>query len=808
MKRPVFYITIVFCLSLLTARLVVLPAFYSLILSALFLSGSILLSRRAGVSHVFLYLGVLFFGMAYYQNFNILPADHISNLISEEPQKVVVAGIIIDDPVTDKTYYGTRTRFKLEVDSIEYGIRSRASIGRVAVTDYSRNGARFVYGDRVLLEGMISKPSALKNPGLFDYSKYLETQKVYGVVKVKDGSSVRLEGRVKSQPVKKLAYSLRQKARSIIDRYIDQPYNGFIKAILIGDRMGLEHDIKDNFIKTGTIHVLAISGLHVGLIAALVFIFFTLFRLPRKASFVLTAVTLIVYLFIAGSSLPVIRAVIMFALTIIAYAIGRQADLLNSISVAAFLMLLWNPKALFDPAFQLSSLSVLSIAAITPKVNAILKIGPKPSMYFTGRMKSYILTGLSVSIAAWLGTWPLVAKYFNILSPISVLVNLAVIPLIFVLIVSAFLFLVAAPISVVLASLFASALEALARILFSVNDFFAGLPVAHFRVPAPTGWIIVSYYTILLLWIMPSPLLVWRFHIDKRKVLIAILVAMNIGFWRDVAISASESRNMRITFLDVEQGDSAFLEFPGGNLLIDGGSGGEEGALDIGRSVVAPFLWNRGFTYIDSVVVTHMHEDHMGGIIYLLNNFKVNNIIDNGIVPEDRRLYNAYLEAIRKNGSRHVALAAGDSIEYGGAVTVSVLNPESWAETDQNNGSLVLKVGYKNFNALFCGDIKSDAMKKILEARCDALKSDIIKVPHHGGNLGDEETVKKFFSAVSPKNSIISVGRSNRYKMPSGNTLEIINHLNSNTYITKDDGAIIVRITPESYKIGSYINRN
>ncbi|MDD5427961.1 MAG: DNA internalization-related competence protein ComEC/Rec2 [Candidatus Omnitrophica bacterium] len=784
MKRPILYILIPFCLGIAAARTFHFSFLYSIIPSAIFVIGSIVLSKNRKISLVSFFLAVFFAGAAVYINSNILAADNISNFIpSDERAKVLVRGTIADDPVISMTpYRAIKTSFTLKASMLKSGGSWRKTSGLVKTDIFSRGTQPLFFGNEVILQGVISKPHGLKNPGLFDYAEYLAIKNIYCRLRVGEGNTVEIFKKDAAGPVETAAYKIRHKMLALIDEYMAMPYSGFLKAILVGDKTGLKDVIQDDFIKTGTVHVIAVSGLQVGLIALVFLAIFRIFGLPRKVNLIVTASLLAVYAFIGGANPPVARAVIMFAIYVIGYLIDRDSDILNSLSLAALAILLWNPKELFDPSFQLSFVSVASTIIFAPKIYAVFPEAKfkKNPWDLPARAYKYITVGISVSVAAWIGSFPIIASYFNILSPVSIVANLIAVPALFLLVAVSFVFFAACFVWAGAAAFIAQGLELFERSIFAANSFMANMPMAFFRVGKLSPAAVIFYYFLVSFIIVPP----------KKRTVIAALVVLNIFVWASLIRDSAGS--LKVTFLDVGQGDSAFVEFPGGNnMLIDAGPGGEEDRADMGESVVAPLLWNKGIGTISAVVVSHFHDDHTGGIPYVLKNFKIGCVIDSGASgAENENIYNEYLRLVKGKNIRRLTVREGDIIKFPGGAEMFVLNPEKDKKiSDSNDNSLVLKLSGKNFRALFCGDIKDRAVSRIITYE-NFLRSDVIKIPHHGGDLGSAKVITQFIDAVSPSVSVISVGNLNKYGMPSKETLNIINTSNSKTYMTKEDGAI------------------
>ena len=346
MKRPILYCAISFLIGISLAHFFNTPVIPFIITSLVLIVLSAILFKNNILSHIFLYLALILFGAVYYQNYNILPKNHIANFVTDENRKVSIRGVVAGDPVIKKAFYGKeKISFILKTDFLTegdftYSITGLAKVG--IFTDDVKYKINF--GDEIMAQGALSRPQGLKNPGLFNYSDYLKINNIYALFTANGMDSVRVIGSGKASLIQLWAYSFRDRINSSIARYVDSRYSGFLKAILTGERSELETSVTDDFIKTGTVHVIAISGLNIALIAGIFIFIFRLFGVRKRFNLILVSAALIFYCFVAGASPPVVRATIMFVIASLGYIIGRESDILNSLAMAAFMILPGIPR--------------------------------------------------------------------------------------------------------------------------------------------------------------------------------------------------------------------------------------------------------------------------------------------------------------------------------------------------------------------------------------------------------------------------------------------------------------------------------
>ncbi len=610
------------------------------------------------------------------------------------------------------------------------------------------------YGKKIKLQGSFEPFPFQRNPGEFDYGKYLALNDIQGVISVKGLCKVQVNEHKEENSLKAWIYSVQRSLYHIIDSLHSPQHAGFLKGIIFGYCADIPPDVKQSFLDTGTIHILAVSGSNVAFVAFIFFSLFGLFRLSRRAIGGAAIAGLIVYMLLTGSSPSVVRATIMAIVILCGTMFEHKADIYNSISVAAMILLLWNTNTLFDVGFQLSFSAVISIVYFYPRLELLIKKIPKR---FEGmKAVDMILKLFAVSLAAQLGTIPFTAYYFNRVSFISLIANIPVVPIsgLNTFIGSAeliFYFL-----SPWIAKLYAAANDFLVWFLLGFVKQAASVPFAYLEFFHSNVIVVTGYYAVVLaLFNMTLPrICVWT-----------IILFLAIG---DYALFGNLWSQMHtrltVTVIDVGQGDAILMEFPGGkHLLIDSGPLSQR--FNSGEKIVVPLLKRMGISKIDYFVITHPHNDHIGGAQSVIKSLRVDSLFMGSLDSTNWEVRNL-LDCAQTRNVGLKEICAGNQISIDPNVRIYALHPTQSmsAEKNLNNSSVVLKIMYGNASILTMGDAGVEVEHKLILKYKDLLSSDVLKVGHHGSL---SSTSEEFLTIVHPQKALISVGNHNKFRNPS-----------------------------------------
>ena len=634
------------------------------------------------------------------------------------------------------------------------------------------------YGKHLTLTGVLRQPQSQRNPGGFDYRAYLARQKVSGIIEHKGLLQI---GKQSGFLPLRWIEALRLKT----ERIIDSVYSGvktspsrlnaqLLKGVLLGKRSDLPTETLDIFRNSGTFHVLAVSGLHVGLVAMICYFGLSIFRIPKKVLALLTILAVIIYACLVGFRPSVFRAALMTILFLFATIIDRDADIYNLLAVAASVLLLVNPTQVWDVGFQLSFVAVASIIYFVPKMERPLqKLWEQPEsvdastvVRYKNRAVKWLILSYLVTFAAQLGTGPLIAYHFYRGYPLGIIVGPFAVGLVSLIVGVGMVSVCVGFIWLPLAKLLAMINHAIIFIFLELIGIF-GQKWGVMKL-APTAGIIIVYITIILCATH------WRYLYRQWK--IASLIGLSVlAVWVWDSALHEKGRLLEVITLDVGQGDAAIIRFPDRRtILIDGGiqhafydeKKQRQVDYDVGERIIEPYLDAQSIRELDMVVLTHPDFDHGGGLGHILQNYRVEHILGISDMTLDSQTHQR-LQSIAKARDIPYSFRYKSEIDMKSDVKLNLLHPIDEASTNllddnKNDDSLVLKLSYGEVDILFTGDIETNAETRLIESGQD-LRSEVLKVPHHGSRSSSSAL---FLDKVQPKYAIFSLGRDNRYQLP------------------------------------------
>lgn len=764
-KAPAAFLSIALMVGMGISATLSFPASlwgYSLVLTGLCVLVSVFLRpRRPTIRWFALILLIASMGGYRYQADVQLP----KGIGRFSPGLVILKGIVAGDPDS----VSGRLRFTLRSQGDpEVGVHVRLRKGPLTVS----------YGDLLEMRGELGVPPGQRNPGGFDYRAYLKRSGVYYLLDAKGDSAVTILAHGQGNPVvQNFVLPLRREIYRVFGASLRGEPLALLKGLILGEHSDLPHETIDAFADTGTVHILAVSGFNVGLVILVFFLLFRALGLSPTLANLLLIPLLVFYAGLTDFTPSVVRATIMALVFIIGFLLERDSLPINSLGVAALLVLLLWPQALFELSFQLSFAATFGIVFLAPKLYNLLS-----DAFRTSRLAKWVVLPLIVSLSATMFSTPLILQSFYRLSLVSPLANLIILPLVTLATALGFSQILSGFLSLSLSRIFAAANWLVLKGILASTSFFAHLPYASLRFGLPVVSLL-GFYGLLL----SAPWIRKRWEARVSVALAALLVLVPL-VWR---AARPHSNTLMVTFLDVGQGDAALLEFPNGRAVLLDGGGAYEG-WNAGEWDVAPFLWDRGRTRLDAVIASHPHQDHVGGLPFILDHFQVGRIIES----EAPCSTSAGAALHRTVQARHVPrylLGAGDTLFFDPSVDVQTLSPSremvafmaGAPEPDPNLSSLVLRVSYRGVSFLFPGDIPSLADSALLP-RHD-LGSTVLKVPHHGSSRANSPD---FVQAVHPHLALLSLSGSNPQGLPRPSVLELYRNAGAIVLRTDEQGAI------------------
>jgi competence protein ComEC len=710
---------------------------------------------------------------------------------------IVIEGIIATEPDPGNTTSVFRlSATKLQVNGVYVEASGKALVNVLRYHEYH-------YGDVLRITGKLETPSQSDD---FNYKDYLARQGIYSII-----NYPRTEILDTGKGFKPLAwiYSLRNRLSQSLSLALPEPQASLAQGILLGMRGNIPYSLNQAFSRTGTAHVLAISGINITIVIGML-LAAGIWLFGKRYSIYIWLALLVIWLYalLTGMNPPVVRGAIMGSLFLLAEYLGRQSSALTALTFAAAVMVGIEPQVLWDASFQLSFLAMAGLIFISPYLQAWSRKGVTAAAGKKGTLASlgnFVADSFAVTLAAILATWPIIAYYFHIVSFVGLPATFfAVLALPGIIITAALTSIVG-----LIAPVVAQAIGWISWLFISyfmlVVRAFDVLPFSSIGLESIEVWQIWLYYVLLA---VTAAAIYYRnqltslFHLTVSKIspqvskasgffskvpkkwVISPLLIAAILLW--VAVLNTPDDKLHVSILDVGQGDAILIQTPSHqDILIDGGPSPR--AIDLELSKKLPF-WDRT---IDLVILTQPQADHMAGLIEVLRNYKVKQAFEPGIAY-DSTTYHQWLSLVESEEVGHKIAHAGQQIELGDGIELEVLNPPSpllqGTSDDVDNNGLALRLSWNEISFLFTADLGKEAEWYMIAQRAN-LRSTVLKVAHHGSLTSTSE---QFLAAVNPEIAVISVGTDNRFALPRAEVVDrLVTRVGSDRlYLTSTHGTI------------------
>lgn len=758
-------------------------------------------SRSVGKNRLCAGLVLLLFaaigGARHHAVFSLRSAHDVSRYATESPRLVELIGRVRapveiraaeQDAFTPEWMRLDNSTCEIDCRRLVSGEESTPIGGRIRL-DVAGHLLHAHVGDEVRLVGSLSRPAAPANPGAFDFRLWLRDRGIDAVVRADHPDAVQVLSR-STAVLDRLAAArerLRSACRAVLARHVRTENVPIAASLLLGDRTQMTDEISDQFTTSGTMHLLAVSGLHVSMLAAMLFFVCRGLHLSPRGTAALVLCGIVGYAFITDHRPPVMRAAVLAFVVVAALPGARRVSALNTLAISAIVVLLWNPTDLFDVGAQLSFLAVLGIVCSTRWIAAVERRRPDPlapeSTPYSRALRTvgrYLRDAYVVTAAIWLFTLPITIGRFNLVSPVGFAVNVALIPYSGLVLGSGFLLLIAGLLAPGAAWPAGAAFDALLNVMMRVIAASAALPGGHFHAPGPPEWWIGGCYG--LLGIAGGIVLLPRCRPWAWRGL-AVWIAAGLAW----GLRPQSRDGLTCTFLAVGHGGAIALELPeGATLMYDTGTLGSPVRA---RRSVESALWSAGVDRIDAVIVSHVDMDHFNGVSGVLQSMPVGEILLSQSALDFRQSGMAALcDDAAAAGVPVQLIHAGDRLMADENVALEVLHPPGgYGDELDNANSIVLRIEYAGRTILLTGDLEDAGLRAVLEQ--DRGVIDVLQSPHHGSRAANPPELAAW---ARPAYAVISTGdhgKPEELQEVYGDACRVLS--------TAESGAIRVRVSPE-----------
>ncbi|WP_197442191.1 DNA internalization-related competence protein ComEC/Rec2 [Thalassoglobus polymorphus] len=695
-------------------------------------------------------------------------ADNILRYVTEEPRTARMSGVIVSSLDLYESERGPRipswlevdtSRFILKCERLQAGGDWESVSGRLSV-DVNGHLVHARIGDRIELLGKLSRPQPVRNPGGYDFQAALSRQGIDGLFRVRHPQAVQVLEDSSSfwWLIPRYRETTRLRIKQLFVQNLSEETCRLALSLLLGDRTQLQDEMRDRFVDSGTMHLLAISGLHVGILAGLISIVCRVLEFSPRTTTTCLILTVVLYAMLTNHRPPVLRASMLITVICLGTAGNRRIEPYSALAFCAAILLLWNPGNLFDIGAQLSFLAVGAIVWSSRALEAnpfqaqTLGVPVSEEWQWVGRLSpvvSYLYQGYVVTGAIWLGTLPLTVATFHLVTPIGFVLNALLIPYIGVVLGLGYFFLFCGllipPLTVLVGGLFDWSVQG----LLWVVDWAHHVPLGHFYCGATPVWWLAVYYI----------LIAWNWNLYGSRQLVngrwkVLSVWVMIGF--TLGLQTPQRDGLKYTVLSVGHGLATVLELPGGETIIyDCGTFGDGRRAE---RTVEQYLRLQNVSHVDAVMISHADHDHFSGLFKLFERFSIGTLI---VTQQFLDFGQANVEEICKAAATHGIpiriVSAGDEIEFqktGNAVQFKVLHPSSSFHSKYDNAnSMVLSLEYANRRMLLTGDLERDGVEALLEQSTEPF--DLVMAPHHGSKFSSPQ---QFFNWANSSIVLISTG--------------------------------------------------
>jgi competence protein ComEC len=678
----------------------------------------------------------------------------------------------------------------------------RKEVSGTALVQIPRYPA-YRYGDVLNVTGKLETPEPFDS---FDYKTYLGRQGIYSVIYY---PKVELLGQGEGIKPLQWIYALRERLSASLARALPEPQASLAQGILLGFRTNIPDSLNQAFSRTGTAHILAISGLNISIVIAMFLSLGILIFGRQRSIYIWLALAFTwLYTLLAGMNPPVIRAAIMGSLFLIALYLGRQGSAIIALAFAAAVMVGIQPQLLWSVSFQLSFLAMAGLIFFYPYFQTWGRKGV--GRLFKNKEKivptaSIVTDGFAATLAAIVAVGPLIAYNFGVVSLVGAPATFFSLPALPAIMVTSALVAFVGLFAVFIAQILGWLAWLFLSYFLSVVQGFDALPFSSFQVASVSTWHIWGYYALLAGVIalinrrnqladfssrltsgikkVAQGILEPRLGLSMKWLVLPLLIVALL-VW-SIALTMPDDR-LHVSFLDVGQGDAILIQTPSGqDILIDGGPDPQKINLELGKKL--PF-WDRT---IDLVVCTQPQADHITGLVEVLQRYKVKQVLEPG-VSYNSSTYQEWCSLVEEKQMKQDKAQAGQDIDLGKGIKLEVLNPPATpfrdTSADVDNNGVVVRLSWGQVSFLFTADIREEVEFELIGQRAD-LKSTVLKVSHHGSKTS---ATSQFLGAVDPEVAVICVGADNPFGHPSPEVVERLTDRlgEDNVYRTDQDGTI------------------